>query len=59
MNYDDKKRVKKTSLQFAAKKAASSDDEMLENRFAVFCDVGAEQGEDEDLKVIEAETDTT
>lgn len=47
-NHDGKRRVKKTSRQNAAKKAASSDDEMLENRFALLCDVGAEQGEDDD-----------
>ena len=41
--HKDMKRVKKPDRQNAASKEASSDDEMLGNRFAALCNVGAQQ----------------
>lgn len=47
----DKERVKKTCRQNALSKEALSDNKMLGNRFAVLCNMRAQQQEEEDPKV--------
>lgn len=45
---DSKKTVKETSRSRAKTKIKLSEDETLENRFTLLCDIGAEQSEDDD-----------